>query len=157
MKQKLCFNIFVVYSKKEGHAFFSRKKEQKSSVKGHNYESLLLISQNLGHLECYTALNDNKVEQTLIKSDSIELFNAENGSSFSSDIPSLTPTSRKQLIIAISETSLFRYRDGRHLCFPLSIAFVIFWMMRLPHLHFNDRLIPWSIDCKREVVFGERK
>ena len=43
------------------------------------------------------------------------------------------------------------------ICFPLSIAFMIILIMRVRYLHFNDRMTPWSIGCKQEVVFGGRK
>ena len=37
--------------------FQTMKKEPESSVNGHNYDFFLLYFLNLGHLECYIALN----------------------------------------------------------------------------------------------------
>ena len=72
---------------------------------------------------------------------------------------------RKQSRIVLSGTSLQEWAsifiassiEFEGIYFPLSIAFMIVLIMRVRYLHFNDRMTPWSIGCKQEVVFGGRK
>ena len=59
----------------------------------------------------------------------------------------LTPEKKTSIYIASSTRMKGIY-------FPLSIALIIFLKIRVLQLHFSDRMTPWSIGCKRQVVFG---
>ena len=56
-KQEILQYIFRAYSRKLGHACGIHKRER-SPIKGHNSGFLPLIFPNLGHLECYTPVDN---------------------------------------------------------------------------------------------------